>query len=204
MLTHDPAIVAIGVENHADLSFKDAARNMRETEGFTVNMLDDALAAAMEICAIQFGPEVDALAEAGLTAVPGTHVASPRILQSPASLECRRYMALEVGRARDHSGSGGGIPAVLHPNEAVIPLSRGGLPGRKVPVEVSGGKGGSSGGAAFTITNNVSVEGGSGGGGDAAMQARLAGHIANTVSLKIRESMADQMRYGGMMNPRGR
>ena len=101
VLTHDPAIVAIGVENHADLSFKDTARNVRETEVFTVNMVDDALAAAMEVCAIKFGPEVDELAQAGLTAVPGTHVASPRILQSPASLECRRYMTLEVGRARE-------------------------------------------------------------------------------------------------------
>lgn len=101
VLTHDPAIVAIGVENHADLSFKDTARNVRETEVFTVNMVDDALAQAMEICAIKFGPGVDELAEAGLTPVPGTHVASPRILEAPASLECRRYMTLEVGKARE-------------------------------------------------------------------------------------------------------
>lgn len=101
VLTHDPAIVAIGVENHADLSFKDTARNVRETEVFTVNMVDDALAQAMEICAIKFGSDVDELAESGLTPVPGTHVASPRILEAPASLECRRYMTLEVGKARE-------------------------------------------------------------------------------------------------------
>lgn len=101
VLTHDPAIVAIGVENHADLSFKDTARNIRETEVFTVNMVDDALAAAMEICAIKFGPDVDELAEAGLTPIAGTHVASPRILEAPASLECRRFMTLEVGKARE-------------------------------------------------------------------------------------------------------
>jgi len=101
VLTHDPAIVAIGVENHADMSFKDTARNVRETEVFTVNMVDDALAQAMEICAIKFGAEIDELAEAGLTPVPGTHVASPRILEAPASLECRRYMTLEVGKARE-------------------------------------------------------------------------------------------------------
>ena len=101
VLTHDPAIVAIGVENHADLSFKDTARNVRETEVFTVNMVDDALAQGMEICAIKFDPGVDELAEAGLTPVPGTHVASPRILEAPASLECRRYMTLEVGKARE-------------------------------------------------------------------------------------------------------
>lgn len=103
---------------------------------------------------------------------------------------------------KDGTGNtSGGIPAVLHPNEAVIPLSR----GRKIPVEMSGVKGASSGGAAITITNNVSVDGGAGAGGnDAATQAALAEHIATTISLKMQESMATQMRYGGILNPRGR
>lgn len=101
VLSQDPAIVAIGVENHADMSFKDTARNVRETEVFTVNMVDDAMAQAMEICAIKFGPAVDELQEAGLTPVAGTAVASPRILEAPASLECKRYMTLELGKARE-------------------------------------------------------------------------------------------------------
>ncbi|ODN65769.1 flavin reductase family protein [Methylobrevis pamukkalensis] len=100
-LTADPAILAIGVENHADMSFKDTAKNIRETEEFTVNIVDEALLDAMNICAVPFGPEVDELAEAGLTAVPGTHVKCPRILEAPAALECRRYMTLEVGRSRE-------------------------------------------------------------------------------------------------------
>jgi flavin reductase (DIM6/NTAB) family NADH-FMN oxidoreductase RutF len=101
VLSQDPAIVAIGVENHADMSFKDTTRNVRDTEVFTVNMVDDALAHAMEICAIKFGPHIDELAEAGLTAVAGTQVASPRILEAPASLECKRYMTLSLGKARE-------------------------------------------------------------------------------------------------------
>jgi flavin reductase (DIM6/NTAB) family NADH-FMN oxidoreductase RutF len=101
VLTHDPAIVAIGVENHADMRFKDTARNIRETEEFTVNIADTALADAMEICAVRFGPGVDELAEAGLTPVPGTHVGAPRILEAPAALECRRHITLELGKARE-------------------------------------------------------------------------------------------------------
>jgi flavin reductase (DIM6/NTAB) family NADH-FMN oxidoreductase RutF len=101
VLTHDPAIVAIGVENHADMRFKDTARNIRETEAFTVNIADSALADAMEVCAIRFGPDVDELAEAGLTPVPGTHVRAPRILEAPAALECRRHITLELGKARE-------------------------------------------------------------------------------------------------------
>jgi flavin reductase (DIM6/NTAB) family NADH-FMN oxidoreductase RutF len=101
VLTHDPAIVAIGVENYADMRFKDTSRNIRETEEFTVHICDDALVEKMEICAIKFGPEVDELREAGLTTVPGTMVRSPRIVEAPAALECRRYMTLEVGKARE-------------------------------------------------------------------------------------------------------
>lgn len=101
VLTHDPAIVAIGVENHADMSFKDTARNIRETGQFTVHICDTALAGRMEICAIKFGPEVDELKQAGLETVPGEMVRSPRILAAPAALECRRYMTLQISPARE-------------------------------------------------------------------------------------------------------
>ncbi|KQN77513.1 flavin reductase family protein [Devosia sp. Leaf64] len=101
VLTHDPAIIAVGVENYADMRFKDTARNIRETGEFTVHIVDQALVDQMEICAIKFGPEVDELAEAGLETVPGYAVGSPRILAAPAALECRRYMTLEVGKARE-------------------------------------------------------------------------------------------------------
>ena len=101
VLTHDPAIVAIGIENYEDGRMKDTSRNIRETEEFTVHIVDDALAAQMEICAVKFGPDVDELAEAGLETVLGQAVKSPRILSAPAALECRRYMTLEVGKARE-------------------------------------------------------------------------------------------------------
>lgn len=101
VLTHDPAIVAIGVENYADMRFKDTARNIRETGEFTVHIVDDALVSQMEICAIKFGPEVDELKEAGLDTTPGLMVRSPRILAAPAALECRRHTTLQVGPARE-------------------------------------------------------------------------------------------------------
>ncbi|MEO8683994.1 MAG: flavin reductase family protein [Devosia sp.] len=101
VLTHDPAIVAIGVENYDDGRMKDTSRNIRDTGEFIVHIVDDALAAQMEICAIKFGPGVDELAEAGLETVPGLAVNCPRILSAPAALECRRHTTLEVGKARE-------------------------------------------------------------------------------------------------------
>jgi flavin reductase (DIM6/NTAB) family NADH-FMN oxidoreductase RutF len=100
-LSADPAILALGVENKPDMAFKDTAANVRETEEFTVNIVDDAMVEAMNVCAVPFAPGVDELAAAGLTAVPGTHVKCPRILEAPASLECRRYLTLSVGKSRE-------------------------------------------------------------------------------------------------------
>jgi flavin reductase (DIM6/NTAB) family NADH-FMN oxidoreductase RutF len=100
-LSADPPIVAIGVENHEDMSFKDTGRNIRRTEQFTVNIVDDAMMDGMNVCAVPFPSDVDELAMAGLTAVPGTHVKCPRIGEAPASLECRRYITLEVGHSRE-------------------------------------------------------------------------------------------------------
>lgn len=100
-LSADPPIVAIGVENNDDMSFKDTGWNIRVTEQFTVNIVDNALLEAMNVCAIPFPPDIDELKLAGLTAVAGTHVRCPRIAEAPAALECRRYVTFEVGRSRE-------------------------------------------------------------------------------------------------------
>ncbi|MCK0197708.1 flavin reductase family protein [Ancylobacter sp. 6x-1] len=99
-LSADPPILALGVENHDDMSFKDTARNVRLTEVFTVNIVSRAIAEAMHVCAVPFPPGVDELAAAGLTALPGVKVASPFIAQAPAAFECRRHITLELGRSR--------------------------------------------------------------------------------------------------------
>lgn len=100
-LSADPAILALGVENHDDMSFKDTTQNIRLTEEFTVNIVDHAMVDAMNVCAVPFPSDVDELAEAGLTAMPGAMVACPYILQAPVALECRRYVALGLGRSRE-------------------------------------------------------------------------------------------------------
>lgn len=100
-LSGDPAIVAIGVENKPDMKFKDTGHNIRMTEQFTVNIVDQAMIDAMNICAVPFSADVDELDISGLTAVAGVHVNCPRILEAPAALECKRYINLEVGKSRE-------------------------------------------------------------------------------------------------------
>jgi flavin reductase (DIM6/NTAB) family NADH-FMN oxidoreductase RutF len=99
-LSHDPPILALGVEYRSDMSFKDTAANIRLTEEFTVNIVSRAIAEAMHVTAIAFPMDTDELAEAGLTAAAGVAVGCPHIAEAPASFECRRFTTLEIGRSR--------------------------------------------------------------------------------------------------------
>ncbi|MGG7578299.1 flavin reductase family protein [Rhizobium sp. Nf11,1] len=99
-LSADPPILAIGVENNADMSFKDTGHNIRLTEVFTVNIVSFAIAEAMHVCGSKYPRGVDELKQAGLTAIPGAKVASPFIAEAPAAFECRRHVTLELGRSR--------------------------------------------------------------------------------------------------------
>ncbi|MGO7165612.1 flavin reductase family protein [Rhizobium leguminosarum] len=99
-LSADPPILAIGVENNADMSFKDTGHNIRMTEVFTVNIVSFAIAEAMHICGARYPRGVDELKQAGLTAMPGEKVASPFIAEAPAAFECKRHVTLELGRSR--------------------------------------------------------------------------------------------------------
>ncbi|MCS3740168.1 MULTISPECIES: flavin reductase family protein [unclassified Rhizobium] len=99
-LSADPPILALGVENNPDMSFKDTGYNIRMTEVFTVNIVSFSIAEAMHVCGSKYPRGVDELKEAGLTAMAGQKVASPWIAEAPAAFECRRHVTLELGKSR--------------------------------------------------------------------------------------------------------
>lgn len=128
-LSADPPILAIGVENNADMSFKDTGHNIRMTEVFSVNIVSFAIAEAMHVCGARYPRGVDELKQAGLTAMPGEKVASPYIAEAPAAFECRRHVTLELGRSRQiimgeivyaHYRDGVVDPQRLHVDPAAI------------------------------------------------------------------------------------
>jgi flavin reductase (DIM6/NTAB) family NADH-FMN oxidoreductase RutF len=100
VFSEDPALVVLGLQHHADGTFKDTTRNIRDSGVFVVNLVDAELAAAMDVCAAAVPPEASEPALAGLTPVPSARVDAPRLAEAPASLECRRHLGLEVGPGR--------------------------------------------------------------------------------------------------------
>jgi len=97
VFSHEPAIVALGVEQRGPGAPKDTVANIRATREFVVNLVDEAMGEAMNVCAIAFETGVDEFAEAGLTAVPSARVGAPRIAESPVALECRLMEELRFG-----------------------------------------------------------------------------------------------------------
>ena len=98
----EPPIVAVGIANRPGLEMiaKNTAQNIRSRGEFVVNIVNEDIAEAMNICAIDFPSEVNKLEIAHLETEPSLIVKVPRITVSPASMECREITTLEIGRNR--------------------------------------------------------------------------------------------------------
>ena len=98
----DPPIVAVGVGNRPGPGgiAKDTAHNIRNTGEFVINVVNEAVAEAMNISGIDFPPEISELDILHLKTEPSLLVKVPRIAVAPASLECREITTMEIGRSR--------------------------------------------------------------------------------------------------------
>lgn len=96
----DPPIVILGLNDRAEGGPKDTTINIKETEEFVVHMVDKPLGQRMVECSVEFSPDVDEVAEIGLQTVPSVKVKPSRILEAPATMECRLETSVDyVGRA---------------------------------------------------------------------------------------------------------
>ena len=98
-VSSDPPVVVLGINGVGPDGggYKDTEDNIRETGEFVVNLVDEALAERMNICAVDFPTEIGELEPAKLTALPSAGVKPPRIAESPVSFECKRITGLSLG-----------------------------------------------------------------------------------------------------------
>ena len=96
-----PPVMAIGLEDkRGDGALKDTTINIRATGEFVVHLVDEALAQAMNICAIDFPGSICEATEAGLTLVPSGKVRPRRIAEAPVAFECRKIAMIEINPHR--------------------------------------------------------------------------------------------------------
>lgn len=104
-----PPVVVIGFSANPDGSQKDTPNNILDTREFVVNLVDEPLAAQMNICAATLPADVDEIELAQLETIPCREIAPPRLKASPVSFECKYFNDMPL--------SGGGriiVGEVLH------------------------------------------------------------------------------------------
>ena len=97
----DPAMLMFSVGDKSGAA-KDTVRNIRELPEFVVHIVSDAIKDQMNVCAVDYPPEVTESEKAGLTAVPSTRVRPPRIAEAPVAMECRLMQIVDLGRKPSH------------------------------------------------------------------------------------------------------
>jgi flavin reductase (DIM6/NTAB) family NADH-FMN oxidoreductase RutF len=101
VFSEDPPLVVLGLQHKADRTPKDTTRNIHRTGEFVVQMVDEALASAMNDCAIDFPAGDSEVIATGLATLPSVDVKVPRLAAAPFALECRRSVALAFGPGRE-------------------------------------------------------------------------------------------------------
>jgi flavin reductase (DIM6/NTAB) family NADH-FMN oxidoreductase RutF len=100
LLGANPPICAFAPGDRDNGTPKDTALNIRSGHEFVVNLVDENIAEAMNQCAASLPFGENELVRAGLTTAPSTLVKPPRIVESPASLECLEWGTLQIGGNR--------------------------------------------------------------------------------------------------------
>lgn len=76
---------------------KDSLHNALATGEFSINLVDESLAEAMNLTSGEYAPSVDEVDLAELHAAPGEIVAAPLVRASPANLECVVTQSVDIG-----------------------------------------------------------------------------------------------------------
>ena len=100
VLAEEPPLVVLGIGVSASGGAKDTTNNIRDSGEFVIHLVDEAIAEAMNLCAIDLPPERSEIEVAGFSLLPSERVAPGRIAEAPVALECRRYVTLQPGQER--------------------------------------------------------------------------------------------------------
>jgi flavin reductase (DIM6/NTAB) family NADH-FMN oxidoreductase RutF len=101
VFSEDPPLIVLGLQHKADHTPKDTTRNIHRDGEFVVHMVDEALAAAMNDCAIDFPSGESEVTAIGLATSPSVDVKVPRLSAAPFAMECRRNVSLAFAPGRE-------------------------------------------------------------------------------------------------------
>ncbi|WP_104193286.1 flavin reductase family protein [Cryobacterium sp. Y82] len=91
------ASVSPAIVQFTSVGVKDTVRNILATGDFVVNFTPESLFEEVNATGTDFGPAESEFDRAGLTRERSVTVASMRVAESPAAIECRLHSTLELG-----------------------------------------------------------------------------------------------------------
>ena len=100
VFAEEPPLIVLGLGISLTGGAKDTTVNILATGQFVINLVDEPIAEAMNLCAIDFPPEISEIEVARLDLLPSQKIAPPRLAQAPVNLECRHYETLQAARER--------------------------------------------------------------------------------------------------------
>ncbi len=112
-----PSLVCLGIGVHRDGSAKDTMKNLEFSRDFVINVVTEDLAAAMNQTSAGYPGSVSEFREVGLTPVPGETVKSPRVGESPASMECQLRQVMTFGDGAEKNNLVIGEVTLVHVRE---------------------------------------------------------------------------------------
>ena len=102
VMGENPPVLVLGLETkRGSGALKDTTINIRDNGQYVVHMVDEALAQAMNICAIDFPDDESEASHAGLALVESSLVKPKRIVAAPVAYECERIALLQISPGRN-------------------------------------------------------------------------------------------------------
>lgn len=100
-ISTDPPLVCVAISSAPKTGTpKDTLANILETGEFVVNIVNNDIAPAQDLCSGAFPPDVDEISLAGLTALECNRIRAPRLRESPVNFECRLVQSLVVENSK--------------------------------------------------------------------------------------------------------
>jgi flavin reductase (DIM6/NTAB) family NADH-FMN oxidoreductase RutF len=100
IFSESPPLAVLGLQARPNGGLKDTSAHIRDQGAFVINLVDEALGAQMNQCAVDFPADVSEIDVAKFSLLPSEKIKIPRIAEAPAALECRHYTTLEVSPTR--------------------------------------------------------------------------------------------------------
>ncbi|KAG2035301.1 hypothetical protein BDR03DRAFT_923043 [Suillus americanus] len=95
-VTTCPPVISIACNNNALGGLKDTAANLKNSQGFTVNMISEPFIENADRTAIDAPPGFDEWTISGLTKEKCVQVRASRVKESAFSMECELYKSIDI------------------------------------------------------------------------------------------------------------